>query len=162
MEAAHPKYRRWSYWNNRIVNTHFICIFHKMLLAWMDHFWEDYSYCRWEFRSSGMRGGVTVWLVQTFWGHYIPSKCQDILYITDKGRHKNTTEKYYIHKETKNGNQINNKVTKNKILNIPVQKKTDSIVVCRQHKNITIPTDSISLTVKKNHVYIPDPIFHEE
>jgi len=35
MEAAHPKYRRWSYWNNGIVNTHLICKFDKIVLAWM-------------------------------------------------------------------------------------------------------------------------------
>jgi hypothetical protein len=43
----------------------------------------------------------------------------DILYVTNKGPHMNTVEKYYIYiyKETKEGRQINDKhiVTENKI-----------------------------------------------
>jgi len=35
----------------------------------------------------------------------------EILYITNKGCLMNNTEKYYIYKETKNGNQINGKNT---------------------------------------------------
>jgi len=35
----------------------------------------------------------------------------EILYITKKGRTMDTIEKYYIHKKTKNENQINDKNT---------------------------------------------------
>ena len=35
----------------------------------------------------------------------------EILYITNKGRLMDTIEKYYSYKETKNGNQINDKNT---------------------------------------------------
>jgi hypothetical protein len=41
----------------------------------------------------------------------------DILYITNKGTHMNTIEKYHIYKTTKEGKQINDKkpVDENKI-----------------------------------------------
>jgi hypothetical protein len=39
----------------------------------------------------------------------------DILYITNKGTHMNTIEKYHIYKATKEGKQINNKNTVGKI-----------------------------------------------
>jgi len=46
----------------------------------------------------------------------------EILYITNKGRLMDTIEKYYIYKETKNGNQINDKNTKqNQIYDAVIQ-----------------------------------------
>ena len=50
----------------------------------------------------------------------------EILHITKKGRTMDTIEKYYIYKETKNGNQINDKntVKQNKIYNAVIQGET--------------------------------------
>jgi len=49
----------------------------------------------------------------------------EILYITNKGRLMDTIEKYYIYKETKNGNQINdkNRVKQNKIYDAVIQRE---------------------------------------
>jgi len=50
----------------------------------------------------------------------------EILYITNKGRLMDTIEKYYIYKETKNCNQINDKntVKQNKIYYAVIQGET--------------------------------------
>jgi len=51
----------------------------------------------------------------------------EILYITKEGRTMDTIEKYYIYKETKNGNQINDKNTikQNRIYDAVIQGETD-------------------------------------
>jgi len=51
----------------------------------------------------------------------------EVLYITKKGRTMDTIEKYYIYKETKNGNQINDKNTikQNKIYDAVIQGEID-------------------------------------
>jgi hypothetical protein len=141
MEAAHPKYRRWSYWNIGIVNTHLICKSDKILLAWMGSFLGRLVTTA---EDSCVLGCQVVPQFQMFWRKYVPSKFQDVLYITET-RQTSTTEKYSIYKETKNGTKTNNKsVMKNKQFNIPVQyeKRQDSSVVPRQHENITIPNDT--------------------
>jgi len=50
----------------------------------------------------------------------------EILYINNKGRLMDTIDKYYIYKETKNGNQINDKktVNQNKICDAVIQVET--------------------------------------
>jgi len=46
----------------------------------------------------------------------------EILYITNKGRLMDPIEKYFIYKETKNGNQINDKNTvKNNIYDAVIE-----------------------------------------
>ena len=52
----------------------------------------------------------------------------EILYITKKGRTMDTIEKYYIYKETKNENQINDKNTikQNKIYDAIIRGETGS------------------------------------
>jgi len=51
----------------------------------------------------------------------------EVLNITIKGRTMDTIEKYYIYKETKNGNQINDKNTikQNKIYDVVIQGEID-------------------------------------
>ena len=52
-------------------------------------------------------------------GHTIrlAENIMDILYLTNKGNHMNTVKKHYIHNETQNATQLNDKSTvKNKYL----------------------------------------------
>jgi hypothetical protein len=48
----------------------------------------------------------------------------DVVYITNKGIHMNTTDKFYKHKEIRVDNQINDKntVTKNTLFRVSLQK----------------------------------------
>jgi len=50
----------------------------------------------------------------------------DVIHITNKGRMMNTIEKYYIYRETKLNNQINDKLTvqPNAIFETLVQQET--------------------------------------
>jgi len=56
----------------------------------------------------------------------------EILYITNKDRLMDTIEKYHIYKETKNGNQINDKNTIKQNKN-PVDREHET---CMQNRNL--------------------------
>jgi hypothetical protein len=66
----------------------------------------------------------------------------DIIHITGKGIMMNTTEKYYIYRETKIDNQINDKLTvqPNAIFETLVQQQTQKVSITRkQQKKINNP-----------------------
>ena len=79
-----------------------------------------------DFRYNNSKSKFAVHLIENehSMGHI--DNLMEILYINRKGRIMDTTEKYYTYKETKEGNQINDKntVKQNKIYDALIQGKT--------------------------------------